>query len=517
MSRGYRPLLRHGRDRHLPSRAGFSRREVLRWGLASAVAATVVPGVTGCRSGGGGGRQADANRIDAKGIRVVVIGAGFAGLACALALKDGGADVTVLEHQPRPGGRVVTDRNFVPGHAIEIGGEWVGANHPTWLLLAKRFDIDFADAPEYEGTEPLILDGKALSTEQADAIFEEIDAALARVLELAREIDPVRPYRSPRAAELDARSVADFIAEQPMGDEAKRLMRAIEEADNGVPAERMSLLAYLSMVSGGGFEDYYELSEAYRVPAGNDTLARKLADELGDRVRYEQPVTRIAREADGATVQTRSGESLACDAVVLAIPPSVWGEVEVSPALPPNRAPQMGHNVKLLLSLRSPVWLDAEATPELTSNGELVQLSWEGTKRAVTQGPAALTLFSGAAAADRLRALEAPERARQAIAEVSVVYPNLGDAVTGDKFADWPSVPTARGSYSFPAPGQVTSQGPMLVDGLTSEGVAPLAFAGEHTSYGFAGYMEGALSSGIRAARTIAEARRAQRAPTAVG
>jgi monoamine oxidase len=68
------------------------------------------------------------------------------------------------------------------------------------------------------------------------------------------------------------------------------------------------------------------------------------------------------------------------------------------------------------------------------------------------------------------------------------------------RFMDWPGDSWARGSYSFPAPGQVTAQGPTLFDGI-----GRLHFAGEYTSYAFMGYMEGALNSGARVARQIAE------------
>jgi monoamine oxidase len=64
---------------------------------------------------------------------------------------------------------------------------------------------------------------------------------------------------------------------------------------------------------------------------------------------------------------------------------------------------------------------------------------------------------------------------------------------------DWPSDPGAKGSYSFPAPGQVTAQGPTL-----RQGIGRLHFAGEYTSYAFMGYMEGALESGESVARRIA-------------
>ena len=68
---------------------------------------------------------------------------------------------------------------------------------------------------------------------------------------------------------------------------------------------------------------------------------------------------------------------------------------------------------------------------------------------------------------------------------------------------DWPSDPWTKGSYSFPAPGQVTTQGPTLYDGI-----GRLHFAGEYTCYAFVGYMEGALNSGAAVAKRIAEKRR---------
>jgi len=67
---------------------------------------------------------------------------------------------------------------------------------------------------------------------------------------------------------------------------------------------------------------------------------------------------------------------------------------------------------------------------------------------------------------------------------------------------DWPSDPWVKGSYSFPAPGEVTTLGPQLQQPLGGR----VYLAGEHTCYAFVGYMEGALQSGARAAKRIAEA-----------
>ena len=65
---------------------------------------------------------------------------------------------------------------------------------------------------------------------------------------------------------------------------------------------------------------------------------------------------------------------------------------------------------------------------------------------------------------------------------------------------DWPGDPLTRAGYSFPAPGQVTTQGPLL-----QQGHGRLHFAGEYTCYKFAGYMEGGLQSGAAVARRLAD------------
>lgn len=503
MSLVYRRIIRHGLRRGLRSRAGFSRREFLRRTVIAAAGLAVAPTLAqlvGCQSKGSG-LSTTRTSDRAKGLRVVVVGAGFAGLTCADVLARNGAEVTVLEAGSRAGGRVQTTTRFIQGQKVEMGGEFFGQNHPTWLAYAKRFGLDLETLAEYDDTYPLIFDGKVVEAAEADQLFEEVDAALERIIELAAPIDPVRPWQSSGASDYDIAALADFIANAPISDQARRLMTLTAESDNGVPAHRMSMLGYLAMVKGGGLQDYFELSEMYRLRGGNDQLAKRLAASLGDRVILSSPVTRIERAPGRATV-TAGERRYEADAVVLAVPPTQWTKIDLGH--PVEQIPQMGSNVKCILRLRRPAWQGTGFAPEAVSDG-LAQLTWVPTEQA-TRGPVGFTMFSGSETAEHWRRMPDRERPRAAIESLKAAYPELADATEASMFVDWPAMGRFGGSYSFPAPGQVTAMGPTLVDGL-SDGNAPLLFAGEHTSYAFTGYMEGALSSGVRVAEQLIASR----------
>src|SRR5687767_14379450 len=107
--------------------------------------------------------------------RVVVVGAGFSGLAAAYELSKAGYEVTVVEARNRVGGRVISFSDLVPGKNVEGGGELVGSNHPAWIAYAKQFKLDFLDVGEEDLEFPVILNGKRLTGEQSEKLWEEME------------------------------------------------------------------------------------------------------------------------------------------------------------------------------------------------------------------------------------------------------------------------------------------------------------------------------------------------------
>jgi monoamine oxidase len=158
----------------------------------------------------------------------------------------------------------------------------------------------------------------------------------------------------------------------------------------------------------------------------------------------------------------------------------------------------MGTNVKFLMAVSGPFWRQDKLAPDLLTDGP-VHWTWHQTDG--QEGPgASMCAFSGGPAAETCRQWSASERTAKYLGELGRVYRGISASHLNSRFMDWPADPWVRASYSCPAPGQVTTVGPILRKGL-----GRLHFAGEHTCYAFTGYMEGALNSGASLARRIAE------------
>jgi monoamine oxidase len=467
--------------------SGLTRREMIERSLAAAGALLLSDRFAGA-----------ASRLQTRGGRVVVIGAGFSGLAAAYELSRAGYEVTVVEGRNRVGGRVISFSDLVPGKNVEGGGELIGSNHPAWLGYAKQFKLEFLDVTEEDAEFPIVLGGKRLTADDSEKLWEEMEAAFNTIVGDAGTVDADEPWKAANAQALDRRTLASWIDGLSASPRCKAALHTMMTADNGVVTEWQSYLGNLAMVKGGGLEKYWSESEVYRCKEGNQLLARRFAAAIGAaRVLTRTPVRAVAVTDSGARVTLASGKVLEADHVVLTAPPPVWNRIAFDPLLPPGLAPQMGSNVKFLMGLSSAFWRRAELAPELLTDGP-VSMTWHSTDGQRGAGEA-LVAFSGGPAADICREWTPAQRTENYLAELQKVYRGIRPSFVRARFMDWPGDPWVKASYSFPAPGQVTAQGPTF-----RQGIGRLHFAGEYCSYAFMGYMEGALNSGAAAARRIA-------------
>jgi monoamine oxidase len=397
-------------------------------------------------------------------VRVVVVGAGFAGLAAADALVRGGAAVDVLEARDRVGGRVWS----VPfaGAVAERGAEFILPHDSTAIATAERLGLRLVrKGTLYGAREPRGLES-AVSGADVAAAMARIGAARISVGGGATVPCTLRGYK------LDPGVREAIIARLEVS-----CAYGIDDLDAGALSEGAAAF--------GQFD-------TWSIEGGNDRIARELATRLGDAVHLSAPVTRVSW-TDHQVRVTADGTEWVADAAVIAVPASVSDAISFDPPLPPGKAAvRYGQAAKLFVALRTP----APPSQVLSVPDRFwcyTQLGRDG------QPVPFVAAFAGSPSALQALAVDSgPDRWLEALARVR---PDLGLDPTTVLLSSWADDPWVRGAYSARS-----ATSPMDTKALTRP-VGVLYFAGEHTAGAWHGLMEGALRSGSRAAQQLLQTR----------
>lgn len=418
----------------------------------------------------------------ARKTRVVIVGAGLAGLACAYQLKRNGFDPLILEARVRVGGRVLSFFDFVPGSVIEGGGELIGANHPLWNSYAQQFGLNLVELPEPELPQRLFFHGQQVHS--AEQLYVEMKQVLDSLLPLAKTIDPIRPWQSPQAVRLDQQDLQQWLDSQVISPLCRRLLQSDFECNQVAPLRQQSLLGLLTAIRGGGLESYFTDSETHRCQSGNQSLAHALAHDL--QIRFNCPLQALQADDQQVRLKLSDGSTLQADHVVLAVPPTSWSKISINPPLPPQLRPQMGPALKFLCSLSTSPSLSPD-----TFSDDALPYTWNGI---LPQAPGhALIGFCGGPQAQ----VQAPDY----LQILEARFPGLTQEVVQSRLMNWSTDPWCGAGYSCAAPGQICQQGPILDQPLHQR----IHIAGEHTCYAFPGFMEGALQSGHKVAARLSQ------------
>lgn len=437
-----------------------------------------------------------------KHLRVGIVGGGFAGLMTAWFLQECGVgSVLVFEQLDRVGGRVHTDRTLIPGKLVEAGAELIGSNHLLWLELADRFGLGLTPLTDDKGYLPdrvrLLLGGRDLTSTEIEKLHDGLLKHLDAIGSDARPISPHAPWTHPDADRYDSMSVADKLDELNLEPLQRELLEFTLGNDACAPVDVQSYLGLLTLVSAGriGSGDteeemrgYWDVSEKFRCAQGNQALAEQLtvAIEAGPGiVRKNTKALRIDIVDElAAAITTDDGSIHEVDRVVLAVPAPQWGSLAIEPPIPASEF-VVGHGpaVKYVAVYDGLDWPGGGLAPSVKWD-ELGSV-WETTDRQQPAGPPhGLTVFSGGS----LVLLTEADYANR----LAQLYPGMTPIRSA--FFDWSTT-----GYSVPLVGQVTTVG----ERLTRAHAGVLRVAGEQTSMGFYGYMEGALQSGARVAGAI--------------
>lgn len=443
-------------------------------------------------------------------VDTIVIGAGFAGLACGAALQRAGHRVRVLEARDRIGGRVRSAT--LAGRRVDVGGQWIGAGHDRLRALAGTAGVSVV--PQYgEGSRLLHLSGdgarmrryKGLIPKVSPWALIELQLALRSLVKKQRRLDLEAPWKTAQAARWDSETLASWARRRFRSRQAREVFDIAVRAVLTSEPSALSFLYFLFYcASNGDFEALGSTeggAQAHVVAGGMIQVAAHLAQPIQNELILNAPVRAIAQSGSGVTVIT-DHERYAAERVVVAIPPALQAGIEFSPALPVARerlAAQMpmGSVIKAVIAYDRPFWRDAglcgEAVSHTLAFNTVFDASWP-----THDGAALVGFFDGKSALDYADA--APEVRRQAVIDSLVDY--FGEqARTPVDYVDynWLADPWAKGCYTgVMGPGVMTTLGQAL-----REPCGRIYWAGTETATQWCGYIEGALHSGERAAAQV--------------
>jgi monoamine oxidase len=452
--------------------------------------------------------------------RIVVVGAGLAGLTCAYRLRQAGYAAEVYEASDRVGGRCWTRRgDFAEGQIAEHGGELIDQGHTAIRQLAQSLGLALDNLLQVEknGTGAVYyFDGRPYAYEEATADLKAIWQKIHR--DVSEAGYPTLYNRSTaRGRQLDQMSIIDWIHESVPGGTGSRLGKLLDVAYNieyGAESGEQSslnLLYLLGYIGPGQLRIFGPSNEKYRVRGGNDQIPARMAAALGAQIRLGHSLTAIRTNLDGSyRVTFRNGNrnvDVDADRLVLTLPFSILrSSVDYSRAgfrplkETAIRELGMGANAKLNVQFRDRHW------ENLGSNGETYsdrgyQATWDVT-RAQAGAAGILVDYTGGETALRQNRGPVGRTASNFLDLIEPALPGLKAKWNGAATLDyWPGNPFTRGSYSFWKVGQYTK-----FAGIEGEVEGRCHFAGEHTSIDFQGYLNGAVESGERAAAEIVAA-----------
>jgi len=443
-------------------------------------------GLVGCGSCGGSKTSVrkDGSQV---GERILIIGAGVAGLAAARQLAGRGANVTILEARDRIGGRVWTDRTL--GTPVDLGASWIHGDSGKNPIrrLADEHRIATA-ATDYESIYLHDRGGGRVADSAVATINTQFAGLLAEVAKYGGKLRKDISIQTGIERALEGEKLS--------GDEQHALAWARSTQVIATAEE----LSNLSLRYADDDEAYNERDSLF--PGGYDQVVSVMAK--GTQVHLGQVVQRVELAGKGVVVTTNAGEHTA-DRVIVTLPLGVLkaGRVDFRPGLPAQKQAAinglgMGTLNKVALKFAKRFWpADRQFVGQMSATyGEYpTVMNWSAHT-----GQPVLMAFTGGNFA---RALEARTDAQISGEIMNVLRRIYGGGATDPvavRVTRWAADPFAGGSYSHVRVGASSD----MFDHLAAPVQGRVFFAGEATSKAYRGTVHGAYLSGLRAAQEVA-------------
>ena len=441
--------------------------------------------------------------------RVVIIGAGLAGMAAACQLKAAGVPFTVLEARARAGGRIRTLHNyFDDGLFVDLGGEHVPNIHYRLQNYLARFKIAVIPqdnsnlqkvlwfqnrrifmAPGAPIQWPEGMQGVVAGKSPGDI---EGGFIMPLLFEVGDPLDPGWPHDDGFRFDVPTADVLKSLGV------SEHLMKLFELGLNSLDGEGFAVNSALAqLASANSFRGYQ--SSGY-IAGGSESLPQAMMRHLAGDIQFQEPVWAIEAQANRFRITHGEPRStLECEHLVVAIPYSVLKDTAITPPFPeakqavvkelPNTSVS-----RTFLQFSERVWEDIGLSGRADTD-RIVMSVYPGLPAHTKVG--ILESYTAGKIARDLAGMKLEKRLEYILADLDKLFPGARKCFQKSYTFDWDGEPWAKGAYAFYAAGQMKS--------FYRQAAAPvgrMVFAGDHTTAS-PGWMESALLSGERAARQV--------------
>jgi monoamine oxidase len=447
---------------------------------------------------------------DLRDNRVVIVGAGIAGLNACYQLKKQGIEATLYEGSSRVGGRMFTLKDKMgPGITTDLGGEYVDNTHEDIIALVGELGLSLYDLRE----DPLVP--KTYYFGGRERSQEDLKAALAPfVPRLVADIHSLPTVISHETADqfrhLDEQSITEYLKGIGVSGWLYDYLNVTLTREYGMEASEQSAVNFLIMFEAPtGKEKNYELfgqdHEIAKIKGGSQQLTDALYAKIAGQVKLEHGLTGISGSQEQGYqldfVVDGQARQVEADYVLLALPFTILRNLHWGMDMPAQKWTCIkeigyGNSCKFVLGMDGKPWRKAgKRGYTFTDLG--FGCGWDSSQHQ-SEVSGGFTVFGGGDFGDTMAALNKTSLINQYLPGLDAIYPGCLEAFNQQTIQYcWSQNPFVKAGYSSFRKGQWST-----LAGWEAVPVGKVYFAGEHVSRDFQGYMNG----GAQTARVAVEA-----------
>jgi len=415
------------------------------------------------------------------GKKVVVVGAGLAGIYAGHLLLQKGFEVEILEASEQWGGRIRNLEGFAD-FAVELGAEEVHGEKSEWYKLVKKTPgLSFADVEDQD--------------------FYWLDNGLKTEAQIKADADGTKALNFVENAAVYSgadKTVLQHLDNQNIAQRVRHFVNAQIGNEYGTSNDRLSIqgIAEENDLWNAGEQNFLVANRTFK-----QVMETHFSDAIAKTV-LNTPVQSIDYSGSKVHVMNSIGTMHEADYVVVTVPLPVLrdGDIVFSPALPNDKTAAMqkigmGSGMKIILKFSDRFW--AMDTGSIYGAGSVPEYWHTSNGRGSTP---LLTAFVMGEKAEQLSAL-GNAAVQSVLADLDSMYVGAATGKFVDAYImDWSKMPFVRGAYSFPVVGGGIVQRQKLAQSVSGK----IFFAGEAThTEGHSGTAHGALDTAIRVVKEI--------------